>query len=80
MNDASGVRDDLRRRPRQLGRGDEGAEAAAVAAGGDGGQRLAAGGVDLSIDQSKFRNQFALDVPEAEAALMTPPPKQMSPW
>ena len=32
--------------------------------------KLATGGVDLTIDQSKFRNQFAHDVPEAEAALM----------
>ncbi|PKR87431.1 alpha/beta hydrolase [Pleomorphomonas diazotrophica] len=32
--------------------------------------KLASGGVDLYIDQSKFRTQFAHDVPEAEAALM----------
>lgn len=32
--------------------------------------KLASGGVDLYIDQSKFRNQFAHDVPAAEAALM----------
>jgi len=31
---------------------------------------LAAGGVDLYIDQAKFRQQFAQDVPEDEAALM----------
>lgn len=32
--------------------------------------KLASGGVDLYIDQSKFRTQFAHDVPEAQAALM----------
>lgn len=32
--------------------------------------KLASGGVDLYIDQAKFRNQFAHDVPEAQAALM----------
>lgn len=32
--------------------------------------KLATGGVDLSIDQSKFRNQFAHDVPADQAALM----------
>lgn len=32
--------------------------------------KLASGGVDLYIDQSKFRTQFAHDVPEAETALM----------
>lgn len=32
--------------------------------------KLASGGVDLYIDQSRFRTQFAHDVPEAQAALM----------
>lgn len=32
--------------------------------------KLATGGVDLSIDQSKFHNQFAHDVPADQAALM----------
>lgn len=32
--------------------------------------KLASGGVDLYIDQSKFRTQFAHDVTEAQAALM----------
>ena len=32
--------------------------------------KLASGGVDLYIDQSKFRTQFAHDVPVAQAALM----------
>jgi pimeloyl-ACP methyl ester carboxylesterase len=32
--------------------------------------KLASGGVDLYIDQAKFRTQFAHDVPEAQAALM----------
>jgi len=32
--------------------------------------KLADGGVDLSIDQAKFRDQFAHDVPAEEAALM----------
>lgn len=32
--------------------------------------KLASGGVDLYIDQSRFRPQFAHDVPEAQAALM----------
>ncbi len=32
--------------------------------------KLASGGVDLYIDQSKFRTQFAHDVAEADAALM----------
>jgi pimeloyl-ACP methyl ester carboxylesterase len=32
--------------------------------------KLAAGGIDLYIDQTKFRDQFAHDVPAAAAALM----------
>jgi pimeloyl-ACP methyl ester carboxylesterase len=32
--------------------------------------KLGSGGVDLSIDQAKFREQFAHDVPAADAALM----------
>ncbi|ARO30810.1 alpha/beta hydrolase family protein [Rhizobium sp. NXC14] len=32
--------------------------------------KLSAGGVDLSIDQAKFRDQFASDVPAEQAALM----------